>query len=291
MKGLGTDEATLIKIICHRNRAEIEAIKAVYLQKYGKDLISAVHSETSGNFKSAIVGVLKDPRQYDSDVLYEAMKGLGTDEFTLIQILLGLDNVQKEQVKAIYARDHGKALEAAVKSELSGDLQKLMTGLCEPRDPDYAPTNDDAARADVERLYNAGEGKIGTDEKIFIEIFSKRSWPQLRRIFALYETVHKHHTIEHAVHSEFSGFLKIALSGIVIFARNPGEFYADVAHKAIQGAGTNEHMLTRAIVGQRDRMNEIKQAYSTKYNRSLWQAVNGDCSGDYKKTLLAVIGA
>jgi hypothetical protein len=289
MKGIGTDEATLIKILCNRNPAEIEAIKVEYLKKYSKDLIAAVKSETSGDFGRAMIGVLKDPRQYDADTLHDAMKGLGTDEFTLFSVLIGRNNAQLEQIKSIYARDHSKSLDAAVKSETSGDLQKLMLGFCAPRDVE-GPVNDDAARTDAERLYNAGEGKIGTDEKVFIDIFAHRSWAHLRRVFGIYETIHKHHTIEHAVNSEFSGFLKQALHGVVLFARNPGEFYGDIAFKAMKGAGTDETMLTRVIVGNRDRMQEIKTAYSTKYNRSLWQAVNSEVSGDYKKTLLALIG-
>lgn len=289
MKGLGTDEATLIKVLCNRNPAEMEAIRAAYLQKYGKDLIAAVKSETSGDFGRALIGVIKDPRQFDSDTLHDAMKGLGTDEYTLIAVLIGRSNEQKNQIKAIYARDHQKSLDTAVKSETSGDLQKLMLGLVEPRDVEGV-VNEDAARTDAERLYNAGEGKIGTDEKMFIDIFSHRSWAHLRKVFAVYETIHKHHTIEHAVNSEFSGFLKIALHGIVVFARNPAEYFADIAYRAMKGAGTDETMLTRVIVGNRDRMPELKTSYSTKYNKSLWQAVNSEISGDYRKTLLAVIG-
>lgn len=290
MKGLGTDEATLIKILCNRNTAELEAIKAAYLQRHGKDLVSAVHSETGGNFGRAIVGLLKEPRQYDSDTLHEAMKGLGTDEFTLMSVLVGRSNFQKDQIKAIFAKDHGKSLDTAIKSETSGDLQKLMLGLCNARDSEDIPVNNDAAMVDAERLYNAGEGKIGTDEKMFIEIFTKRSWNHLRKVFGVYETIHKHHTMERAVESEFSGFLKIGLVEIVIFARNPGEFFADIAHKAMKGAGTDETMLSRVIVGNRDVMPAIKQAYSAKYNKSLWQAVNSETSGDYKKTLLGIIG-
>jgi hypothetical protein len=290
MKGLGTDEATLIKILCNRNTAELEAIKAAYLQRHGKDLVSAVKSETGGNFGKAIVGLLKEPRQYDSDTLHEAMKGLGTDEFTLMSVLVGRSNFQKDQIKAIFAKDHGKSLDTAIKSETSGDLQKLMLGLCNARDSEDIPVNNDAAMVDAERLYNAGEGKIGTDEKMFIEIFTKRSWNHLRKVFGVYETIHKHHTMERAVESEFSGFLKIGLVEIVIFARNPGEFFADIAHKAMKGAGTDETMLSRVIVGNRDVMPAIKQAYSAKYNKSLWQAVNSETSGDYKKTLLGIIG-
>jgi len=290
MKGLGTDEAVLIKILGHRSHPELEAIKAAYLNKYGKDLISAVHSELSGHFKGAMVGLLKDPRQYDVDVLFGAMKGIGTDEFTLISVLLGRSNGQKEAINIIYAREHKKSLETAIKSETSGDLQKFLVSLSGMREPDNIPINEDAARTDAEKLYNAGEGKIGTDERTFIEIFTKRSWPFLKKIFAIYETIHKHHTMERAVESEFSGFLKTGLAGIVVFARNPGEYYADVAHRAMKGAGTDESMLSRVIIGNREKLVDIKAAYSAKYGKSLWQAVNGETSGDYRKTLLALIG-
>jgi len=291
MKGLGTDDATLIRILCNRSYAEIEAIKVAYMGKYGKDLMAAVHSEISGDFLKAMTGVLKEPRQYDSDTLHEAMKGLGTNSDAMLAVLIGRNNQQLDRIKAIYSHDNKRTLEAAITSETSGDLRKLMLGLVQGRDPDWTPVNEDAAKADAERLYNAGEGRLGTDEKVFIEIFSKRSWPQIRRVFSVYETIHKHHTMEHAVHSEFSGHLKMGLSGIVMYARNPGEFYADLAHKAMLGVGTDETQLTRVLVGNRDRMAEIKAGYSAKYNRSLWQVVNSETSFNYKKTLLAVIGA
>lgn len=290
MKGLGTDEAVLIRILGSRSHPELEAIKAAYLQRFGKDLISTVHSEISGHFCGAMVGLLKDPRQYDSDVLERAMKGVGTDEFTIISVLLGRSNDQKNAINTIFSRDHKKSLDAAIRSETSGDLQKFLVALSAAREPDNVPVNDDAARTDAEKLYNAGEGKIGTDERTFIEIFTKRSWPHLKRVFAIYETIHKHHTMEAAVESEFSGFLKTGLAGIVVFARNPGEYYADVAHRAMKGAGTDETMLSRVIIGNRERLVEIKAAYSAKYGKSLWGAVNGETSGDYKKTLLALIG-
>lgn len=33
-----------------------------------------------------MVNLLKDPRQYDADSLQDAMKGAGTDEFTVISV-------------------------------------------------------------------------------------------------------------------------------------------------------------------------------------------------------------
>lgn len=290
MKGLGTDDKALIKILGYRNPAEIEAIKKAYLAKYGKDLSAAVKSETSGHFEQVLLGLLKEPRQYDSDVIYNSMKGLGTDENTLMLFLTGRDGVHKEKIKEIYARDHSKSLETAVSHELSGDLKKFCLGLCEVRESETVVLSQDAIRADAERLYSAGEGRFGTDEKIFIEIFSKRSWNSLRQIFAHYETIHKHHTMDRAVESEFSGHLKKGLLGVVVYARNPGEYWADALYNAMKGLGTNDDALVRIVVGNRQNLPEIKKAYADKYHKSLWQAVHGETSGHYKEALLAVIG-
>lgn len=290
MRGLGTDEAAMIKVLGHRNIAEIAAIKAAYAQKHGKDLIHAVKSELSGNFGKAMVGLLKDPRQYDSDALHDAMKGAGTDEYTLISILVGRSNEQIAQIGAIYTRDHKRSLESSIRAETTGDLQRFMIDLVAPRDPEFTVVSEDAARNDAERLYKAGEGKIGTDEKVFVELFTRRSFTHLKRVFAIYETIHKHHTMDAAVESEFSGALKTGLLGVVTYTRNPGEYYADVARRAMKGLGTDEDMLTRVIVGNRDRLAETKAAYSAKYKKSLYSAVESETSGDYKKTLLALIG-
>lgn len=290
MRGVGTDESALIKIIGNRNPAEIEAIKKAYLSKNGKDLSAAIKSETSGHFEQVLLGVLKDPRQYDSDVIHNAMRGLGTDEETLMLFLTGRDGHHKEKIKEIYAKDHNKSLETAVGHELSGDLKKFCLGLSQVRAEESAVLPPDSIRADAERLYSAGEGKIGTDENTFIELFSKRSWNSLRQIFAHYETIHKHHTIDRAVESEFSGHLKKGLMGVVVYARNPGEYWADAIYNTMKGLGTNDDALVRIIVGNRHNLPEIKKAFSGKYHKSVWQAVNGETSGHYKQALLAVIG-
>ncbi|KAA8529879.1 hypothetical protein F0562_034517 [Nyssa sinensis] len=50
MKGLGTDDTTLTRIIVTRAEIDMQYIKAEYQKKYGKILSDAVHSETSGHF-------------------------------------------------------------------------------------------------------------------------------------------------------------------------------------------------------------------------------------------------
>jgi annexin A7/11 len=57
------------------------------------------------------------------------MKGLGTDDDDLIRLLVSRSESDLQNIKAIYAKMYGKSLYDAVKSELSGDYEKLFLTL------------------------------------------------------------------------------------------------------------------------------------------------------------------
>lgn len=58
-----------------------------------------------------------------------------------------------------------------------------------------------------------------------------------------------------------------------------------------QGAGTDEKTLTRVMVSRSeiDLLN-IRQEFVEKYDKSLYQAIEGDTSGHFLKALLAICG-
>lgn len=58
MKGLGTHDTTLIRVIVTRTEIDMQYIKAEYLKKYKKTLNDAVHSETSGHYRSFLLSLL-----------------------------------------------------------------------------------------------------------------------------------------------------------------------------------------------------------------------------------------
>lgn len=51
----------------------------------------------------------------------------------------------------------------------------------------------------------------------------------------------------------------------------------------------NDCQLYTVFFFQRDLV-EIKQTFLQKYHKTLYKMIHGDCSGDYKKLLLAVVG-
>lgn len=58
MKGMGTDDSTLIRVIVSRAEIDMQYIKAEYHKKYKKTLNKAVHSETSGSYRDFLLSLL-----------------------------------------------------------------------------------------------------------------------------------------------------------------------------------------------------------------------------------------
>jgi annexin A7/11 len=50
----------------------------------------------------------------------------------------------------------------------------------------------DVAQKDAKVLYKAGEKKLGTDEKTFVQIFSQRSGAHLAAVSAYYQDMYGH---------------------------------------------------------------------------------------------------
>merc|ERR1712142_31730 len=100
MSGAGTDEATLIEILCARSNAEIEEIKAKFEEEYdGKTLEDAIENDTSGHFKRLLVSIVTasrnedeeengDQAMEDAQAIYDAGEGqMGTDESEMNKVL------------------------------------------------------------------------------------------------------------------------------------------------------------------------------------------------------------
>jgi hypothetical protein len=58
MKGLGTDDKTLIRVVVTRTEIDMQYIKAEYHKKYKKTLAEAIQSETSGNYRTFLLSLV-----------------------------------------------------------------------------------------------------------------------------------------------------------------------------------------------------------------------------------------
>nr|XP_043634636.1 annexin D5-like isoform X2 [Erigeron canadensis] len=134
-KRLGTDEKTFRMIFCGRSRAHMAAVSTAYHSMYGNTLKKAVKSETSGNFEHGLVTVVQcaeNPGKYFAKVLRKAMKGLGTNDKTLIRVIVTRAEIDMQYIKAEYHKKHHKSLNDDVHSETSGHYRTFLLSLLGP---------------------------------------------------------------------------------------------------------------------------------------------------------------
>jgi len=289
MKGLGTDEDTIIKIVANRNYIQRKQIYDSYRSQFDRDLISDLKSELRGKLEDIIIALFTDPIEYDAIELKKAMKGSGTNEDTLIEILASRPPWYIQKIKEIYKIKYNKELIDDIKSELSGDLKKVMEYIVNCIRSENTNIDENYCNQKVEELYNAGENKIGTNEDVFYKIFTECSSSEIYRINEIYNSKYGH-DLKVAVNKEFGGKVKTLLYTMIYCISNPTEYFATRINTAIKGAGTNDKLLIRIMVSRSEvDLNNIKTAYHNLYNKDMVQAIKDDTSGDYKKFLVEML--
>lgn len=299
MKGLGTDEAALIKVLGPRNPAERQLIRAEFEKQFSRDLVKDLKSETSGNLKNLLVNLVTKPNEIRADFLYDAMAGAGTKDAVLIDVISQTNNKDMAEVKQIYQTKYaGKkakkksgsgaptALENDIKDDCSGNFETILLALVAGSRDESTTVNDAQASDDAKLLYQKGEGKFGTDEATFTRIMSCRSVAHLQAVDKHYRNLYKR-SLGEAIVKETSGDYKDAL---LACTKTLEVYMAERAHEAIAGLGTKDDLLVYIFsVHDKPTLQRIAQTYQTIHKKSLETHIRGDTSGDYQKLLLALL--
>uniref|UniRef100_A0A8C1NVN0 Annexin n=2 Tax=Cyprinus carpio TaxID=7962 RepID=A0A8C1NVN0_CYPCA len=280
MKGLGTDEAAILQLLTARSNAQRQEIKAAYKTLHGKDLVDNLKSELGGKFESLIVALMIPPIMYDVKCLRDAIKGAGTDEKVLVEILASRSPNEVSQIKSLYKREHNDDLEEDVCGDTGGHFQRMLVVLLQASR--QQGIQEDLIQSDAQALFAAGEQKFGTDEGQFITILGNRSNAHLRKVFEEYRKL-SGYEIEESIQRETSGTLQEVLLAVELTCFN----FTFI----LQGAGTDDKTLIRIMASRSEvDMLDIRAEFRKRFATSLHKMIQGDTSGDYRKALLLLCG-
>lgn len=309
MKGFGTDEQVLIRILTKPDPLQMGLLRNTYNQRHRRDLEKDIKSETSKYFQETLVGLVQGPLMHDVHTLNGAIKGLGTKESMLNDVLLNRSNADLRAIKQAYHQTFRKTLESDVKGDLSAKTETLFDMVMSAtRSEESAPVNPQELEHDCSELHRAMDGRVGTDQIAVCSILAKRSDGQLRAIAHHWQQKY-HSSLEKVIESEFSGHMKDALLLIVQRAGDramsdavqleatmagPGEFIpnssrvsqtlrssdrTDMFFEADTELGTKDTLLVQRVVRvhwNRAHMDQVKRAYAHRYKKDLIQRVKGE---------------
>jgi len=177
MSGLGTNEETLVEILCTSSNNDIRCIRASYEKLYGQNLENELSGETSGCFRRLLVSLIQanrsehpgvDPASAFQDAQSLMRAGelrLGTDESTFNAILCSRSYQQLAQVFCEYQKLTGNDFEKTISGEFSGDIQDGLIAIVK--------SVKDKSSFFAERLHDSMAG-AGTKDRALMRIVSTR---------------------------------------------------------------------------------------------------------------------
>uniref|UniRef100_A0A672SMF7 Annexin n=1 Tax=Sinocyclocheilus grahami TaxID=75366 RepID=A0A672SMF7_SINGR len=290
MKGFGSDKEAILDLITSRSNAERQDIRAAYKSQFGKDLIDDLKYELTGKFERLIVVLMRPPAYHDAKEIKDAIKGAGTDEKCLIEILASRTNEQIHNLVAAYKDAYGRDLEEDVIGDTSGHFKKMLVVLLQGTREEDDVVSEDLVEQDAQDLYDAGEAQWGTDEAKFIMLLGNRSVIHLQLVFDEYQKIAEK-SIEDSIKSELSGDFERLMLAVVQCIRSKPMFFAKRLYKSMKGLGTADNTLIRIMVSRSEiDMLDIRECFRLRYEKSLYNMIQDDTSGDYKRTLLKLCG-
>jgi annexin A7/11 len=292
MKGFGTDEKVLIATMAKKDPLQMETIRTQYDQRLMRNLITDLEKETSGYFEKGLVEIARGPLVSDCYNLMDAMKGLGTKEVILDDILIGRSNADINAIKQKYQELFHRTLEADLKSDLSAATEQMyMMIIAARRTEDSHPVNPQEIEQAVTELQSGMGGFVGKNTAQICQILTSKNDAQIKAIAQLYQQRYQK-SLDTQIKSSFSGHMEDALRLLVARATNRAEAEAIRLEESMAGLGTKDNLLVQRVVRchwNQQFMNAVNAEFKRVVKKDLVKRIEGETRGDYEKLMVACV--
>ena len=270
----------ILDIVTNSDFHERLSISLYYRSIYGKSLFDDIKSKIGGDFGYCAAQMFLSPLEF---CVHHLKIGLKKSNECPFEMLTSKSIKELKIIENAYKNYTGKDLKDDILNSFSGAVARNLLNLFNyPRN-----VNPNPKKNECEKYANTlieKEPKYWTeDEELFKEIFIQRSREELVLI-ARYYLKYTGNNLVDVIDKKTKGKHQILLKEILYNNVMPHELFAEKIYLAIKGAGTNEEVLSRALVSRFEiDMPLIREMYQYKYNISMKEDIIGDTSGWYQK--------
>ena len=275
-------EKEVIEIISNTDLPTRLSIAQYYETAYGNKLQDDLNKKLSSKFRDLVIDLFLSPTDLDVEIIKRAVKGFGVTEVPIVEILTSRPKWMIDDLKVAYKNNTGKELSQDLEKKFSGNLRRNILTLLNADRSNNTQPNKSECENDSEILKKNKESSWFDDQKIFDNIFAKKS-PEELVIIARYYFKKTGTALCDVINKKFSGKNKNVMNEILYNIINPSEMFADKINSALKGLGTDTNTLNRILSTRNEiDMVDIREIYFIKYNKKLIDVIKSDTSGPYQ---------
>lgn len=288
MKGMGTNEAGLIEVLCKRTNEQRQAIARAFKSEFNRDLDKDVHSELSGDFRALLLNLLIPLPEFQANQLNEAMEAGNND--VVVETLCTVPNQMIQDIKDSYRSNFNKQLLSDLKSDVPVSFKNILATLLNGERDERGNVNLEDAQQIATNLYGAGNGRLGVDEASLNSILLLKNNAQLELIFLEYEKKAGQQLLKQ-IEKDFSEPIKTAYVTIFKCITDKASFFAEKMFSSKVAANAKSSQIIRLVVSRCEfDMEDIKKSFQKNHKKSLKDFIKSQTKGDFQKSLFVLIG-
>lgn len=274
-----SEKSKIVELICKLSNEQRQNLKQMYLSSYGTELDKDLKAALSGDAEDLILGLMKTPVDFDAEQIYLSMKGIGTDEDTLSEMIATRPSRRLVRIRERYHELYNETLENDIKGDTSDYYRNILIAMIQGGRSDNPYPNSQKMKEIVQKLTEDND----SIKDNFVSYFVNCSYGEICTICREYEKATGKYildSIKNLFSSDEYNFFSILLN----YISDPGKFFAEKIH------GFKDKDLIRIIVSRsEENMDEIRDSYKELYNIELIEDIKNNTKGDFQLGLSILV--
>ncbi|CAH8513617.1 unnamed protein product [Schistosoma turkestanicum] len=269
----------IIAIMGGRSVDQRVAIVQKYQSMYKEDLSARFSFESKGCLIDCLVKLCYTPEEFDAIEIRRAMRGVDTDEDTIIEILCSRTNEHIRRIKQVYPKlFYGRDLQNDANNDTVHPFKRICIALLKADRDEFPFVNGNVVRSDAEELFTVVNQHGGMDESKLIPILTRRSYVHLRAVFNEYSTLGECNMEEDLKSNMHEPTLSCLLS-IVCCIQNRPKYFATKLWNIMKSTGINDNTVMMRIIISRCEidMKQILNEFDSLNGKSLKECLELQC--------------